>query len=101
MKNLIEWIKRIFRKRVPALENTTTNVEKSYVNEKEKFTKAIKIDGEENNLLVLQKKLENGLIDEDNLGTEQVAKIKDFYYNQIINLMENIKKYKLKLEKSS
>ena len=98
MNKLINWIKRMFIKKVPVLEETTTKIENSYSDEKENFIKSIKVENEKDNLLEMQKKLEENLIDENNLSTEQVAKIKELYHSQIINLIENIKKYKSKLK---
>ena len=95
MKKWIEWIKKVFFKKLPALEETTKRVENQYSNEKEAFVNTIKVENEATNLLAMQKKLEDGLMDENSLSTEEVIKIKDLYYSQIMNLIENIKKYKL------
>ena len=95
MKKWIEWIKKVFFKKLPALEETTTRVENQYSNEKEAFVNTIKVENEATNLLVMQKKLEDGLMDENSLSTEEVIKMKDLYHSQIMNLIENIKKYKL------
>lgn len=94
MKKWIEWIKKVFFKKLPALEETTTRVENQYSNEKEAFVNTIKVENETTNLLAMQKKLEDGLINENSLSTEEVIKMKDLYHSQVINLIENIKKYK-------
>ena len=95
MKKWIEWIKKVFFKKLPALEETTMRVENQYSNEKETFVNTIKVENETTNLLAMQKKLEDGLINENSLSTEEVIKMKDLYHSQIMNLIENIKKYKL------
>lgn len=98
MKKWIEWIKKVFFKKLPALEETTTRVESQYSNEKETFVNTIKVENETTNLLAMQKKLEDGLMDENSLSTEEVIKMKDLYHSQVMNLIENIKKYKLALK---
>ncbi len=98
MKKWIEWIKKVFFKKLPALEETTTRVENQYSNEKEAFVNTIKAENETTNLLAMQKKLEDGLMDENSLSTEEVIKMKDLYHSQVMNLIENIKKYKLALK---
>ncbi len=100
MKKWIEWIKKVFFKKLPALEETTTRVENQYSNEKEAFVNTIKVENEATNLLAMQKKLEDGLMDENSLSTEEVIKMKDLYHSQVMNLIENIKKYKLKLNEN-
>ena len=100
MKKWIEWIKKVFFKKLPALEETTTTVESQYSNEKEAFVNTIKVENEATNLLAMQKKLEEGLINENSLSTEEVIKMKNLYHSQIMNLIENIKKYKWKLNEN-
>lgn len=98
MSKFIEFIKRIFFKKTLLLkEAETLKDEEKYQNQKENFLNSIKSEKDEDNILLIQIKLENGLIDESKLNDEQLLKIKNLYYNQILDLISSIKNYKLKL----
>ena len=97
MNKFIEFIKRIFGKNKPLLDKGETKIEERNLNQKESFFNDIKIDNNIDTILVLQKKLENGTIEEINLNDKQIRELKELYYNQIINLVDSINNYKLKL----
>lgn len=97
MNKLIELIKRILKRNTLALNKAeiTNNEENS--KQKERFLNNIKIDDMEENITIMQKNLENGVINEDKLTIEQVKKIKDLYCRQILDLLYSIRNYKIKL----
>ena len=45
-------------------------------------------------------KLEQGIINENNLSSDEINKLKSLYYNQIIDLVTSINKNRAKLGKS-
>lgn len=94
MNKIVEFFKRLFRKKPLALNEVKDSIEIPYLNSKESFFDSIKID---NSLLLLQQKLENGVIDENDLTIEQVAALNDLYCEQISNLIRSINNYKFKL----
>lgn len=97
MKKLIEFIKRIFIRRPLSLNEGKIAVEEKYLKQKQTFLNNIVIENNGDSISVLQIKLEEGLIKEDELSDEQIKNIKDLYGDQIANLVNSIKSYKLKL----
>lgn len=99
MNKFIEFIKRLFKKQLLLNEkNETINqTEEVTSNKKEEFFSSVKVEKSVDNILSMQTKLENGIIDESKLSNEQVKKIRDLYCQQIANLKNSIKNYKLKL----
>ena len=97
----IEFIKRLFGKKQPLLNEKNSKRDVIQKNQKEDFINDIKIEDSKNNILSLQIKLEQGTIDEENLNSEQVAELKDLYYNQISNLLDSINRYRLNLNSNS
>ncbi len=97
MNKIIEFIKRLFRRNQPLLIEENNQKQKENIKQKENFFKDIKIDNNVNETLVLQRKLENGIIDETNLNEKQINELKELYCTQITNLNDSIHKYKLKL----
>lgn len=97
MNKFIEFIKRIFKKDKKLLNESKIEVEENNSNRKENFVDNIKIDNNLNNILTLQKKLENEIIDERSLSDKQIIELKELYYNQIAKLIDSINDYKLKL----
>lgn len=95
MNKIIEFIKRLFRRNQPLLIEENNQIKKEIVNEN--FLKNIKVDNGLNDILVLQKRLENGTIDETSLNEKQIKELKELYCKQITNLNESINEYKLKL----
>ena len=98
MNKIISFIKSIFKKKPLTLNEGNLQVEKTDV--KEDFLNNIKIDNSENNEILLQIKLEQGIINENNLSSDEINKLKSLYYNQIIDLVTSINKNRLKLGKS-
>ena len=96
MNKFIEFFKKIFFRKNLLLDEPKVLNEKSSFQEKN-FSSYIKINKTDSDLLALQRNLENGLIDEDSLTSEQILKIKDLYYNQFFKLMGSICNYKIKL----
>lgn len=101
MNKIIEFIKRLFGKKQPLLNEKNSKRDVIQKNQKEDFINDIKIEDSKNNILSLQIKLEQGTIDEENLNSEQVAELKDLYYNQISNLLDSINRYRLNLNSNS
>lgn len=97
MNKIIEFIKRLFRRNQPLLIEENNQKQKENINQKENFFKDIKIDNNVNETLVLQRKLENGIIDEKNLNEKQINELKELYCMQITNLNDSIHQYRLKL----
>jgi len=97
MKKIIELIKRIFFNRKLALNQPSSLVDEKTVEQKENFKNSIKAENHEESILLIQKKLENGIIDESKLTSKQLAEIRDLYYHQTLDLINSIKNYKLKL----
>lgn len=97
MNKLIEFIKRIFKRNTLALNESKTIDNEENINQKEKFLDDIKINNIEENIIIMQKNLENGVIDEDKLTIEQVKKMKNLYCKQILDLLCSIRNYKIKL----
>lgn len=97
MNRFIELIKKIFFKKKLLLNEAKISTDNGCSNNKEVFFNSIKAENCENNLFLTQKNLENGFIDESKLSNEEVVKIKKLYCNQILDLMESINNYKLKL----
>ena len=97
MNKLIEFIKRIFKRNTLALNESKTIDNEENLNQKEKFLDDIKINDIEENIIIMQKNLENGVIDEDKLTIEQVKKMKNLYCKQILDLLYSIRNYKIKL----
>lgn len=52
----------------------------------------------QDNIILLRKDLENGVIDECNLTNEQVNKIKELYCSEITNIVYSINNYKSQLK---
>lgn len=98
MNKIISFIKRIFKKKFLTLNEVNPQVEET--DTKENFLNNIKIDNSENNEILLQIKLEQGIINENNLSSDEINKLKSLYYNQIIDLVTSINKNRLKLGKS-
>lgn len=94
MNKIIEFIKRLFGRKQPLLNEKNPKRDVIQKNQKEDFINDIKIEDNKNDIVSLQIKLEQGTIDEENLNSEQVTKLKDLYYNQISNLIDSINKYK-------
>ena len=97
MNKIIEFIKRIFRKNSYLLDEGNKENKEKNINQKQAFLKDIKVDSNLSNILGLQKKLENGAIEETNLYDTQIAELKELYCNQIANIVNSINKYKLRL----
>lgn len=97
MNKLIEFIKRIFKRSTLALNESKTIKDEKNLNQKEKFLDDIKVNNMEENMITMQKNLENGSIDENKLTIEQVKKIKNLYCKQILDLLYSIRNYKIKL----
>lgn len=107
MNKFIEFIKRLFKKQLLLNEKSeTTNseitnqIEKVNPNKKEEFFNNVKVENSGDNIISMQMNLENGIIDESKLSNEQVKKIKELYCQQIVNLKNSIKNYKLKLNQN-
>lgn len=101
MNIIIEFIKRLFGKKQPLLNEKNSKKDIIQKNQKEDFINEIKIEDSKNDIVSLQIKLEQGTIDEENLNSEQVTELKDLYYNQISNLIDSINKYRLNLNSNS
>ena len=101
MNKIIEFIKRLFGRKQPLLNEKNPKRDVIQKNQKEDFINDIKIEDSKNDIIALQIKLEQGTIDEENLNSEQVTKLKDLYYNQISNLIDSINKYRLNLNSNS
>lgn len=97
MNRFIEFIKRIFLRKKLVLDKPKEFVDNTYLNQQENFLNSIKVENCEEDILLIQKQLENDFIDESKLSNEQVEKIKKLYCSQISDLMVSIKNYKLKL----
>lgn len=101
MYKIIEIIKKIFSKKplylIEGRTQSNSLIEQKALNPKETFFKNIKNENSKNNIVSLQLKLEQGIINESDLSDEQLIKVKELYYNQIINLVNSIDNYKLKL----
>lgn len=97
MNKLIELIKRILKRNTLALNKAEITDSEENSKQKETFLNDIKIDDMEENIIIMQKNLENGVINEDKLTIEQVKKIKDLYCKQILDLLYSIRNYKIKL----
>jgi len=101
MKKLIEFIKRIFIRKTLQLNEGKTAVEENFSKQKESFLANIVVEENCDNVSVLQIRLEEGLIEEEKLNNEQIKEMKDLYYAQIINLVNSINDYKIKLNQSA
>ena len=101
MKKLIEFIKKIFIRRPLQLNEGEIATEENFLKEKESFLANIIVKENSDNIPVLQIRLEEGLIEEKELNNEQIKGIKDLYYNQIVNLINSIDDYKIKLNQSA
>lgn len=97
MNKLIELIKRILKRNTLDLNKAEITDSEENSKQKETFLNDIKIDDMEENIIIMQKNLENGVINEDKLTIEQVKKIKDLYCKQILDLLYSIRNYKIKL----
>ena len=98
MNKIIEFIKRLFNKNILALNEGSISINEKNSNKKENFLNNIKVENEENDILLLQIKIEQGIIDESDLNDKQIIKMKKLYYNQISNLLDSINEYKLKIK---
>ncbi len=100
MNKIIEFIKRIFKKNTLALNEGSIKIEEKIISHsKDSFLNDIKINNGINKILSLQIKLEQGIIDENDLNSDQIIEIKKLYCNQIGNIVNKINNYKLKLNK--
>lgn len=99
MNKLISFFKRIFNKKI-ALNESKILVEEN-LEQRDEFKNNIKANNIDTGILALQKQLESKVINESNLSTEEVIKLKKLYCNQIIRLVESIEEYKNKLRKQS
>lgn len=97
MNKIIEFIKRLFNKNILALNEGSISINEKTSNKKETFFNNIKVENEENDILLLQIKIEQGIIDESDLNDKQIIKMKKLYYNQISYLLDSINDYKLKI----
>lgn len=97
MNKLIEFIKRIFKRNKLALDKPETINNEEILKQKDVFLNDIKISNMEDNIIIMQKNLENGIIDEGKLTIEQVRKMKRLYCKQILDLLCSIRNYKIKL----
>lgn len=79
------------------LNEGKVEVEESCSKQKETFLSNIVVEDNSENISILQIRLEEGLIKEDELNNEQINRMKDLYCDQIANLVNSIKSYKLKL----
>ena len=100
MKKLIEFIKKIFARRTLQLNEGEISTEENFSKDKESFLANIIVKENNDNISVLQIRLEEGLIEEEKLNNEQIKEIKDLYYDQIVNLISSINDYKIKLNQS-
>lgn len=100
MNKIISFIKRLFTKKPLVLNEANHQVEKPDTNPKDEFLDSIKVINEENNEVLLQIKLEQGVIDENSLSNDEINKLKELYYNQIADLVTSINEYRLKLRNS-
>lgn len=97
MNKLIEFIKRIFKRNKLALDKPETINNEEILEQKDVFLNDIKISNMEDNIIIMQKNLENGIIDEGKLSIEQVREMKKLYCKQILDLLCSIRNYKIKL----
>ena len=99
MKKIIEILKRLFGKRPLALNQAEPFIYEKEL-KKQTFLDSVKFEKTINNILLLQKKIEDGTLEEGELSIEQELKIKDLYCEQIKGLVDSINNYKLKLSSS-
>lgn len=92
MNKITEFIKRLFGKKQPLLNEKNPKRDVIQKNQKEDFIEGIKIEDRKNDIVSLQIKLEQGTIDEENLNSEQVTELKELYYKQVSNLIDSINK---------
>ena len=97
MNKIIELLNRIFRKKPLLLEKGKTTVQEEILEKKENFLKSIKVDDDLSSLLAIQHKLENEGVEEENLNHQQITELKELYSRQIVNLINSINQYKLRL----
>lgn len=101
MNKIIEFIKRIFKKKPLALNEGNVQIEEKVLKSKETFLNNIKVDNKLNDILSLKIKIEQGIIDETDLNSEQITEVKELYCKQIGNLINSINNYKIKLNKNT
>lgn len=101
MKKLIEFIKKIFTRKPLVLNEGKATVEENYLKQKETFLNNIVVEDNSDNISILQIRLEEGLVKEEELSDEQINKMKDLYCDQIVNLVDSINNYKLKLNQGT
>ena len=97
MNKIIEFFKRIFGKKPLALNEPKVIVDEDNFKNKNTFLDNIKVENDNNDILIVQKNLENNNIMEDELSDEQIIKLKNLYCTQIYNLAESINNYRLRL----
>ena len=104
VKEIIYKIKEILKKcikgeEIPKLQEV--NKIEENVNEKEKFKNEVKEKAEDRfKLLSLQKEIEEGRINEEELEQKDINLLKKIYCEQIIDLQRKINEYQNKLKVS-
>ena len=98
MNKVLEFIKKLFRKNLPLLNEGNNKINEESLNQKTTFFNKIKVYNNQNEILVLQRRIEDGTIEETDLNNEQINKLKELYCKQITNLSDSINKYRLKLD---
>lgn len=96
MNKIIEFIKKILKKPLALNEASIKTEEKKL--EEDTFLNSIKIESNDDNILLLQNNLEHGIIKEVDLNDNQIRKIRDLYFNQIENLINSINNLKYSLK---
>lgn len=97
MKKLIEFIKKIFNRRSLVLNEGKVEAEEICSKQKEIFLNNIVVEDNSDSISVLQIRLEEGLIKEEELSNEQINRVRGLYCDQVADLVNSIKSYKLKL----
>lgn len=98
MNKIIQFFRKIFCKKVLTLSEGSNNLKTENSSNKEIFINNIKVETDDE-LLQLQIKLENGSLSEEELNTDQIKKLKNLYYEKILELIDSLNNYKLKLVK--
>lgn len=101
MNKIIKFIKKIFTKKTLALNEGNIEIEKSNLSQREIFLNNNKINSDQSNILSLKIKLEQGIINENDLNDNQIKEMKKLYCNQILNLVNSVNNYKLKIANGS